>query len=77
MREIIKVEKINNLITIDIIGTLSRTRIGDILTDDVGNSFHLDSVALSGSVRRNTNITTLVVTRKHGNRQIGKYIDVN
>lgn len=73
MREIVKVEKINNLLTIDIKGSLLKTRIGDIFTDNIGNSFRLDSIALSGHARRDT--TTLVVTRIHKKTVFGQYIN--
>ena len=72
MREIVKVEKINNLLTIDIVGRLMQTHIGDIINDNAGNSFRLDSIALSGSARKG--ISTLVVTQLHSSTKIGEYI---
>lgn len=72
MREIVKVEKINNLLTIDIVGCLMQTHIGDIINDNVGNAYRLDSIALSGSARKG--VSTLVVTQLYPSKKMGEYI---
>lgn len=68
------VEKICNLLTVDIEGALQNTRIGDHISDDSGNVFKLDSVALS---RFSRNTQTLVLSRLSGNNPVGSYLNAN
>lgn len=75
MKKIIRTETINGLLTVDIEGELHKTKIGDLISDNVGNVFRLDSVALTGFYNRNSQI--LVLHKLEGNKPIGTYLNVN
>lgn len=72
MKKIIRSEIFKGLLTVDIEGMLQDTRIGDLITDDSGNVFKLESVALLGF--HDSNNQTLVLHRVKGNNPVGNYL---
>lgn len=75
MKKVTGTETINGLLTVDIEGVLKEQRIGDHISDDSGNVFKLESIALSGFY--NPNAQTLVLRRLSGNKPIGNYLNAN
>lgn len=75
MKKIVSTERINGLLTVDIEGVLQEKRIGDHISDDSGNLFKLESIALSGFYNRNSQ--TLVLRRVSGSRPVGNYLNAN
>jgi hypothetical protein len=75
VKKVLDTNIINGLLAVDIEGELHKTKIGDLISDDVGNVFRLDSVALTGFYNRNSQI--LVLHKLEGNKPIGSYLNAN
>lgn len=75
MKKVLDTKIINGLLAVDIEGELHKTKIGDLIPDNAGNVFRLDSVALTGSYNPNSQI--LVLHKLEGNKPIGTYLDAN
>ena len=73
MKKILSTETFSGLLTVDIEGELRETKIGDLVSDDAGNIFRLDSVALYGGVDK-ADVQTLVLTKLQGEKAIGSYL---
>ena len=73
VKKILNTEIFEGMLTVDIEGELCEAKIGDLISDDTGNVFRLDSVALYGGVY-NRNIQTLVLTKLEGEKPIGSYL---
>lgn len=75
MKRILNTDVFNGLLTVDIEGVLQETKIGDLIPDNSGNVFRLESVALSGFYNRN--FQTLVLHKLEGSNPIGTYLNAN
>lgn len=75
MKKIVRTETIGGLLTVDIDGVLQDKRIGDLISDDSGNVYKLESVALFGF--HDSKNQTLVLHRVKGNKPIGNHLNTN
>ena len=71
-KKILCTETINGLLTVDIDGVLEYVRIGDNISDDVGNVFRLDSAAMYNFYKLER--STLVLTQIKGDKPIGNFL---